>query len=1126
MPLNRPGSLQPDTVYFKTMYKQVGKKEVTVKAALDGDGIQKTFPFSIRVLEASGSLWKQDTMTIVVQEDTTISYSLLTLLKNPSATNVIFSSPDTGVNGTSWKYSIPKGAVSKDTITLVASSSGTEKSVLKVFLIVLPEGTDGPTIKLSSPVQSTVEQPSVTLVVVCKDKNGISAVNYVFGSLSGAMTKDNDSTYSVALANLVKGNNQITILATDASLKKNVSDTVFTIVYDPTMDDTTAPEITLKTPEKDNATVSSKSISIEVMCTDASGIDTVTCKMGTTDIPVLKGVGGVYSASVTTLAVGENTFTFTATDKASTKQSASKAVTVVYDPSMTDNVAPKVVIKNPLNADQRVSTDTLTVQIECTDDSKISSVTATRGGAPVTGITNVDSLYSVKVTKLTEGMSDTINFKVVDNSSNKNAKDFPVILRYNRQPVAATLGLPEDGATGVTKSPTFTWTGGTDPDGDAVTYTLRYGTSDRALAKSVTNLTEKTVTLTTELSSSTTYYWQVVTYTAVNGDSAVSGIASFTTVEDAPVISVQPESKGTKAGGTVTFSVTATGENLKYQWQKDNTNVTTGTGGTTATYTTATVGTEDNGSTYRCIVTNNSGADTSLPAKLTILNSVTYDDNGSTSGKVPVDEAIYTSGDEVTVKTNSGDLARTGYTFDGWNSKPEGSGTDYTPGTGTFLMNSSGVIIYAKWAVKPYSITYTIDGASYNGTPSSYTIETATFNLPVPAKAGYSFSGWYETSIPSGSPITSITRGTTGNKAYYAKWTPNSYNVTFDKNDAGATGSMGTQSIVFGTSANLTENGYAKNGFRFTGWATSPGGSVVYGNEAAFTMDVEGVTLYAQWLLVGYSVTYNANSPTSGTAPAGAVYANGNTVIVQSNTGGLVKGTSSFTGWNTQADGNGITYACGAKFTMGNEPVTLYAMYSGNAVMDNDGNLYATVTIGTQVWLVENLKTTKYRDGTPIPNVINNTDWSNLLTPGYCWYNNNGQNKEPTGALYNWYTVNTGNLAPAGWHVPTDAEWGTLETYLGGSSVSGGKLKVTGTTYWESPNNGATNESGFSAFPGGDRDGGGGTFSSFSMSGVWWSTTELDTDNAAYCYMTALSARFFRSDGTKKCGFRVRCVRD
>ena len=155
-------------------------------------------------------------------------------------------------------------------------------------------------------------------------------------------------------------------------------------------------------------------------------------------------------------------------------------------------------------------------------------------------------------------------------------------------------------------------------------------------------------------------------------------------------------------------------------------------------------------------------------------------------------------------------------------------------------------------------------------------------------------------------------------------------------------------------------------------------------------------------------------------------------------------------------------------------------------VTDYDGNHYSSVLIGSQIWMAENLKTIKYNDGTAIPLVTDATEWSNLTTHGYCWYNNDEATYGDTyGALYNWYTVETGNLCPTGWHVPTDAEWTELIDYLGGESVAGGKLKETGTTHWNSPNPGATNETGFTTLPGGYRADFNGSSGDIGNGGYW-----------------------------------------
>jgi len=143
-------------------------------------------------------------------------------------------------------------------------------------------------------------------------------------------------------------------------------------------------------------------------------------------------------------------------------------------------------------------------------------------------------------------------------------------------------------------------------------------------------------------------------------------------------------------------------------------------------------------------------------------------------------------------------------------------------------------------------------------------------------------------------------------------------------------------------------------------------------------------------------------------------------------------------------------------------------IYEGcGTVTDIDGNTYTTVIIGSQCWMAENLATTKYNDGTSIPQSPNVVLYYPPSTPGFSWYNNNAAYGSTYGALYNGYAVNTGNLCPTGWHVPTSTEWTVLTNYLGGSAVAGGKLKETGFTHWQSPNTGATNERGFTALPGG-----------------------------------------------------------
>jgi len=200
------------------------------------------------------------------------------------------------------------------------------------------------------------------------------------------------------------------------------------------------------------------------------------------------------------------------------------------------------------------------------------------------------------------------------------------------------------------------------------------------------------------------------------------------------------------------------------------------------------------------------------------------------------------------------------------------------------------------------------------------------------------------------------------------------------------------------------------------------------------------------------------------------------------------------------------------------------------ACTDADSNHYAVVQIGTQMWMAENLKTTKYRDGTAIPNVTNDMEWLNTGA-AYCDYNNTPDNSTTYGKLYNQYAdFDAHNISPVGWHVPTDSEWTTLTTYLGGNSVAGGKLKENCSTHWNSPNTGATNESGFTALPGGSRDGFlYGTFAGIGGYGYWWTSTADVSPNAWYRAMSYYEATVTSGHHTNphlNDGYSVRCVKD
>jgi uncharacterized protein (TIGR02145 family) len=197
-----------------------------------------------------------------------------------------------------------------------------------------------------------------------------------------------------------------------------------------------------------------------------------------------------------------------------------------------------------------------------------------------------------------------------------------------------------------------------------------------------------------------------------------------------------------------------------------------------------------------------------------------------------------------------------------------------------------------------------------------------------------------------------------------------------------------------------------------------------------------------------------------------------------------------------------------------------------NSVTDIDGNVYKTVTIGTQVWMAENLKVTHYRNGDDIPNYIDPFFWSNITTGAYSDYNNIKTNASVYGRLYNWYAVtDIRNICPAGWHIPSEAEWDTLTGFLGGMEIAGSKLKANDTIFWKSPNAKATNESGFNAVSGGQRY----TEGNYLFLGIrcnWWSSDPNDSKNAWTRILRYDYDKVYRYSFPMSSGLSVRCIRD
>jgi len=368
-------------------------------------------------------------------------------------------------------------------------------------------------------------------------------------------------------------------------------------------------------------------------------------------------------------------------------------------------------------------------------------------------------------------------------------------------------------------------------------------------------------------------------------------------------------------------------------------------------------------------------------------------------------------------------------------------------------------------------------------------------------------------------------------------------------------GTAGVESFLVAVN-NLTPN----TKYYVRAYATNSAGTA-YGNEINFTTNPITTPTVTTGKIVTTTTPFATTTSGQCTDDGGsAIIARGMCwssahvpTIVDSKTAdgaGIGNFNSSITGLKGNTTYYLRAYASNSIGTMYGDTVTI--------ATDVEGNVYNSVKIGTQTWMLENLKVSKYNDGESIPYVTDPLQWDNgfvLTTPQFCWYNNDINNKNIYGGIYNWLTVSSGKLAPPGWHVPSHSEFGVLIKYLDpattykqslgdtanafmyyGSSVAGGLLKEQGLTHWLSPNTGATNQSGFTAFGGGERS----NFSTFGLLaghdyylgffGGWWSSTNFIPGHSQGLSFRLLldsndSTINDSPDGTAN-GYSVRCIKD
>lgn len=481
-----------------------------------------------------------------------------------------------------------------------------------------------------------------------------------------------------------------------------------------------------------------------------------------------------------------------------------------------------------------------------------------------------------------------------------------------------------------------------------------------------------------------------------------------------------------------------------------------------------------------------------------------------------------TGGGNITSDGGSAVIARGVCWSSSQNPTTANSKTENGMGTGIFSSSITGLTPGAVYYLRAYA-TNSI-GTGY-GNQLSFTTSTI---IPVLTTTAITDIG--ATSATSGGNITSDGGSTVTSRGVC--WSINQSPTISDNKSTNGTGTGSFISSLTGLTPGIT---YYIRAYAINSMGTG------YGNQvAAITLAVTPtVTTLVVSPTTETTATGGGNITSDGGSPItsrGVCWSTNQTPTIANsktlNGTGIGGFSSILTGLTTNTVYYVRSYATNAIGTSyGSESsVILYLNSHGPNVTDVDGNLYHSVKIGSQIWTVENLKTTKYRNGNLIGTTSPATlDISAQNTPKYQWtFGDNESNVATYGRLYTWYAAtDSRNVCPAGWHVPTDSEWTTLTTYLGGESVAGGKLKEAGTSHWISPNTGATNSCGFSALPGGYRSNDG-TFYANGYSGTWWSSTEGSTSTylARVLGVGFDFSRANRGYTIESGGLSIRCVKD
>jgi uncharacterized repeat protein (TIGR02543 family) len=841
--------------------------------------------------------WEMDTLKLSGQPGTSVTQSLGEYCTDTDGDAITFTLLPVAPAGAvitdaTWSYTPVATDVGTIFMQIVAADPFGGEETLVIALTVSAQGEDlqKPVMYRINPASDsqTVGAATAQVTVSCSDTGGIAEVQCSLGDAAFTVTPSGDSLYSAMITGLQPSAwNTLRFIGIDNAPATNRCTLYVSLFYDPAAPDTNPPAITLISPSKDTV-VGENSCKVTVLCSDASGVAQVTIA----GIPAVAEENNRYSATVSSLLPGENTpVTVIATDAAATPHTDSLMVHIRYD---NDATGPVIELVTPPNDSVTTSSTSYTITLHCTDESGVASVGAAAGGESYAGVAGTEDTWDITVTGLPDGVYRALVITAVDNSLRTNTTlDTLYIKSEIIHGYSITFDKNDAAATGA-MAPQVINSGSSAPL-SANAY-VKTGWAFSGWATTATGPVEYTDgdNYTMGNSDVTLYAkWIANSYTVSfnKNDAAATGTMPQQNIESGASVSLTSNTFQ-KPGWSFAGWATSAAGSVAYA---DKASFTMG------------------------------NADVILYAQWEANDyAVAFNKNDASATGTMASQTI-ASGSSAALTANA--FQKAGWSFTGWATSASGA-VLYTDGA-SYTMGSGDVILYAKWKANDYTVTFNKNDAAATGAMVDQTIasgSSASLTACSFQKTGWSFSGWATTSSGTVAYVdkANYTMGT-GNVTLYAVWTVINHTVTFNKNDAAATGSMAKQTIAEGTTTSLSPNGFTNAGFDFAGWATSATGSAVYANQDNYTMGSADVTLYAKWTPKNLTITFNKNDLNATGTMTSQTIASGSSALLKANA--FQKPGWTFAGWATSPSGS-VQYLNQASYTMGTSDVTLWAKWT------------------------------------------------------------------------------------------------------------------------------------------------------------------------------------------------------